>query len=688
MGQGGSITLVNGTKYNWIKTNQHSYQMNSWNFPDVIGSGKTATLYVEWDEHIGHKKSDDGGEVKYTLQNCDQSFEVQARAGNGFNLQVYLSNISTDGNPQGSVIRLGWIHDGCVAFVLSGEQGNFTSTNLRTAWMQNNLGVLGDKTLRRLCMPGSHDAGMSIRASGTAFGRECNTLTQSKNILGQLECGIRYFDIRPVIGGGGQFLTGHYGHILGDKTWQGANGESIQSIIDGINSYTAKYKELIVLNLSHSCNTEVGNNSYRPFNQAEWNRLLAQLTDASRGIKGLFVTDATDLTTLTLNTFIRNRSAVIVVINETMDLGDYAQKGFYKTANFPVYDNYSGTEHLDTMTSDQLQKMRTERTTPDSQLFLLSWTLTQSDSTAATCFLPIPQPEPTILQPSPPPPNSIKDLANIANPSLYDKLLPNCNNKCYPNILYIDNVQNSSIAALAMAVNSISNYEKVSALTVNQSLTVDSQLISNNGQYQLVLQTDGNLVLYRFSDQHPLWASNTQGKGAKTATMQADGNFVIYNSNKNPLWSSETKGKGGVTLVLQDDGNLVIYKQDGTTAVWASNTMQSATLTVDQSLAVNSQLISNNGQYQLVLQTDGNLVLYRLSDKHPLWASGTKGKASTTATMQADGNFVIYDSQKHSLWASGTKGKGGVTLVLQDDGNLVIYKQDGKTAVWASNTKQ
>lgn len=564
MGQGGKITLVNGTKYDWVKTYQHSYQMNSWNFPDKIPSGKTATIYVEWEQGVFTTESDDGGEVTYTLNGCNQSFQVQARAKNGFNLQVQLSNIATAGNPQGSIISLGWVHDGYVAFVLSGELGHFTSSNILTNWMQNNLSVLGNKTLRHLCMPGSHDAGMSTRASGTAFGFDCNTLTQSTNILGQLQCGMRYFDIRPVIGGGNQLLTGHYGHILGDSTWQGANGESIQSIIDGVNTYTASNKELIILNLSHSLNTEVGNNSYRAFNQDEWNRLLAQLTDVNHGIKNLFVASnptTVDLTTLTLNTFIGNHAAVIVVIQDTIDLDNYAQKGFYKDANFPVYNVYSETNDLNTMTSDQLLKMGTQRTTPDSQLFLLSWTLTQNTTQASTCEFGTA--------------SSIRDLANIANPSLYDMLLPHCNNECYPNILYIDNVQNSNIAALAMAVNSISTYVKVPAtLTVNQFLAVNSQLISNNGKYQLILQSDGNLVLYRLSDRHPLWASNTYGKTAVTAIMQTDGNFVIYDSQNHPLWASGTNGKGGVSLILQDDGNLVIYKQDGKTPVWASNTMQ------------------------------------------------------------------------------------------------------------------
>ena len=38
-------------------------------------------------------------------------------------------------------------------------------------------------------------------------------------------------------------------------------------------------------------------------------------------------------------------------------------------------------------------------------------------------------------------------------------------------------------------------------------------------------QHDGNLVLYRNSDNHPLWATATHASGAIKAVMQADGNL-------------------------------------------------------------------------------------------------------------------------------------------------------------------
>jgi hypothetical protein len=115
-------------------------------------------------------------------------------------------------------------------------------------------------------------------------------------------------------------------------------------------------------------------------------------------------------------------------------------------------------------------------------------------------------------------------------------------------------------------------------------------------------------------------------------------------------------------------------------------------LSTEQKLGVEESIVSNNGRYQLVLQGDGNLVLYGLKGRvlgGATWASGTDGQVATQAVLQRDGNFVVYGSRGRvpggATWASGTDGQGGTTLVMQDDGNLVLYRPDG-SAVWATDT--
>lgn len=97
------------------------------------------------------------------------------------------------------------------------------------------------------------------------------------------------------------------------------------------------------------------------------------------------------------------------------------------------------------------------------------------------------------------------------------------------------------------------------------------------------------------------------------------------------------------------------------------------------SLLVGASVTSRSGQFTLIMQTDGNLVLY--SGGQPRWASGT-GTPGSTAIMQTDGNFVVYAPQG-AVWVSKTAGHPGASLIVQDDGNVVIYDPGGHP-LWAS----
>jgi hypothetical protein len=105
-----------------------------------------------------------------------------------------------------------------------------------------------------------------------------------------------------------------------------------------------------------------------------------------------------------------------------------------------------------------------------------------------------------------------------------------------------------------------------------------------------------------------------------------------------------------------------------------------------ESLSPNGQLTAPTKPLRLVLQDDGNLVLYVWND--PLWDSKTTGQPAAKAVMQQDGNFVIYDNQGKALWSSNTWGKNGSYLELDDSGSATIYHPVGasKLPVWSTNT--
>lgn len=107
------------------------------------------------------------------------------------------------------------------------------------------------------------------------------------------------------------------------------------------------------------------------------------------------------------------------------------------------------------------------------------------------------------------------------------------------------------------------------SLGANGSLGANQSITSQNGKYTLIMQSDGNLVIYK--QGKAIWATNTQGKGGTWVVMQTDGNFVIYTPQSKPVWATNTRGKGGSWIVMQNDGNLVMYTSKNK-AVWASNT--------------------------------------------------------------------------------------------------------------------
>ncbi|KAM9987747.1 hypothetical protein ACTFIZ_003107 [Dictyostelium cf. discoideum] len=96
-----------------------------------------------------------------------------------------------------------------------------------------------------------------------------------------------------------------------------------------------------------------------------------------------------------------------------------------------------------------------------------------------------------------------------------------------------------------------------------------------------------------------------------------------------------------------------------------------------------STLESKCRRYKLIMQNDGNLVLYignlkSQSDEYSLWSSGTcgKGQGPYRLSMQDDGNLVIYDSRNTATWASGTNSqgaKGHYSMKLRSRGQMVVY---------------
>jgi hypothetical protein len=107
-----------------------------------------------------------------------------------------------------------------------------------------------------------------------------------------------------------------------------------------------------------------------------------------------------------------------------------------------------------------------------------------------------------------------------------------------------------------------------------------ARITSPNGQFHATLQKDGNFVVYKQGQKAAMWASSPndttrpKGKNPLKLCMQDDGNLVIYNSTPAPnnwIWQTDTtdKGKGPFSLSINDKGTLTVTDSKGV-RIWTN----------------------------------------------------------------------------------------------------------------------
>ncbi|KAL1614679.1 hypothetical protein SLS54_009552 [Diplodia seriata] len=453
MGQGGYFTLVNGTQYTW-RLDPHimnTHQIFALNIPEVLRPGQTAEIYLQFEQGWFTNKKDTQLRRLYHLEGARAcSFQILVTDAPSA-IRVTFNGFSTPGHPNGDEFDLGWVHDATVRFILSGSEGYFSSNSAPVDWMHQNLRKLGHRPLHQLCIPGTRNAGISILTQHPDSILAPMLQCQSQSVHGQLLDGSRYLDIRPVIGGG-TLWTGHYNKATNlDSLWIGDRGQSLRGIVDDINRFTAVHKELIIVNLSHAINTDVGATNYRPLDQGEWNRVFEEFQRVNDRFVVYTAHEAATLTKQPLRHFIGpDRAAVLIVVEHAgngVSLGRYLHQGFFTAADVRLSSRHSDTDDCAAMARDQLLKLDSLESASDPTLFLLSWTLdpqlrnltysagweflwTGSESTRA-----------------------VGTLAYSANKDLFLEVLPHCHGRNIPNVVYVDYLEGSDYAALAMAVN-------------------------------------------------------------------------------------------------------------------------------------------------------------------------------------------------------------------------------------------
>lgn len=232
-----------------------------------------------------------------------------------------------------------------------------------------------------------------------------------------------------------------------------------------------------------------------------------------------------------------------------------------------------------------------------------------------------------------------------------------------------------------------------STLTAGEQLLPGAYMESSSGQYGLYWDA-GYLV-----EEHDgwfVWVLEQEVQDARLV-MQEDGNAVVYSSTGPVFWTG-TAGNPGAYMVLQDDGNLVVYSSAGR-PLWQNAAFSDSIIATNGgggfdpaqgTLLSGHYLTSSDRRWKLVMQSDGNLVLYAPTGA-PRWWSGTAGNPGAELVAQTDGNVVVYDVSGRPLWQSGTRMTNDVVfLMVQTDGNVVLYELTGSgesvSPIWWTGT--
>lgn len=213
--------------------------------------------------------------------------------------------------------------------------------------------------------------------------------------------------------------------------------------------------------------------------------------------------------------------------------------------------------------------------------------------------------------------------------------------------------------------------------------------VTSFAPFGLTLQDDGNLVEYEtLPDNRKIVTWSTHTTTATRLVFQSDHNVVLRDAAGRALWSTGTAGTSATYFSVYGNGQLAVQDDAGRVAklvgpavtpapgvlLAGSQSPSSEFVLLPQSdgnvveyqrtagglRALWSTRTAGSGEIRLVAQSDGNVVVRQVSTGRAVWASGTRG---TTGYYQLD---------------------------VQDDANVVLYRTDGVhrlNAVWASHTR-
>jgi Clostridium epsilon toxin ETX/Bacillus mosquitocidal toxin MTX2 len=242
-----------------------------------------------------------------------------------------------------------------------------------------------------------------------------------------------------------------------------------------------------------------------------------------------------------------------------------------------------------------------------------------------------------------------------------------------------------------------------STLTTGQQLNVGDYMVSNNGLFFALMQSDGNFCVYRGSAPAAnfgfLWgsvqaANYSPAEGKHFVIMQGDGNFCGYKGSKTDQqafqWGSVQlahyqPGAGDYVAVIQDDGNFCVSQKGKTNPLFASSATDPINAAVDVEITSIVYDLANaktlhNGSSDLYRQTVRN-------DSGVQQSSSISGTASVAETSGWSDALAVKVGVKTTFTTGIPFVFEGKVEVSAEVSNTYTWNgSETKTKTWGFNT--
>lgn len=202
-------------------------------------------------------------------------------------------------------------------------------------------------------------------------------------------------------------------------------------------------------------------------------------------------------------------------------------------------------------------------------------------------------------------------------------------------------------------------YQYNNHLMAGETLPGGWSLYSPNHRYRLDMQaSDGNLVEYDVATNKPVWATYKYGQYNRVV-MQTDGNLVVYNPSNQWLWASWTNGDAGAYLELENDGSMFV-RYNGHLA-WGANRAWGQTLSYNPGGSgqctywAEYEFYANTGVYANTFGPNNGNAMY--------WAQNAQAHGWTVTTTPQVDSIVVFQpgvdgasSVGHVAWVTAVNG--------------------------------